>query len=162
MLDFTKSLTFEEYLQKQHDKYGDVQNETYNNTSLSSKTKAYIHNLNETIHVAVFSEGFCPDCIITLPFIQRLKEENSNLKVHFFSRTGFEDFLNEAVGDCRIPTVISFDSSMCPKGVYVEMPKELVSKMSILSMDERKSLVADYRAGKHNDLIEKNLLDIIL
>ncbi len=162
MLDFTKSLTFEEYLGKQHDKYGDVQNTAYDNTSLSDSTKADVHNLNETIHVAVFSEGFCPDCIVTIPFLQRLKEESANLKLHFFPRTGFEDFLNEAVGDSRIPTVITFDSSMAPKGAYVEMPKDIVAKMPTLSMDERKALVADYRAGKYNDLIEKNLLDIIL
>lgn len=162
MLDFTKSLTFEDYLEKQQEKYGDVQNKAYANTILSDSTKNKILNLNETIHVAVFSEGFCPDCIVTIPFIQRLKEENSNLKVHIFPRTGFEDFLNEAVGDSRIPTVITFDSSMAPKGSYVEMPKELSSKMASLTMDERKSLISEYRSGKYNDLIEKNLLDIIL
>lgn len=162
MLDFTKSLTFEDYLEKQQEKYGDVQNKAYENTSLSDSTKNNILNLNETIHVAVFSEGFCPDCIVTIPFIQRLKEENSNLKVHIFPRTGFEDFLIEAVGDSRIPTVITFDSSMAPKGAYVEMPKELSSKMASLTMDEKKSLISEYRSGKYNDLIEKNLLDIIL
>ena len=162
MLDFTKSLTFEEYLEKQKDKYGDVQNKAYDKTQLSEDTKSNIKNLNETIHVAVFSEGFCPDCIVTIPFLERLKEENDKLKVHFFPRSGFEDFLNDAVGDTRIPTVITFDSSMTPKGAYVEMPKELVDKMHSLSMEERKSLIDEYRAGKYNDLIEKNLLDIIL
>lgn len=162
MLDFTKSLTFEEYLEKQQEKYGDDQNKAYENTSLSETTKKSIQNLNDTIHVAVFSEGFCPDCIVTIPFIQKLKEENSKLDVHFFPRTGYENFLNEAVGDSRIPTVITFDSSMNPKGAYVEMPKELSAKMLSLSMDERKSLVADYRSGKYNDLIEKNLLNILL
>lgn len=162
MLDFTKSLTFEEYLEKQKDKYGDVQNKAYDKTQLSEDTKSSIKNLNETIHVAVFSEGFCPDCIVTIPFLERLKEENDKLKVHFFPRSGFEDFLNDAVGDTRIPTVITFDSSMTPKGAYVEMPKELVAKMHNLSMEERKSLIDEYRAGKYNDLIEKNLLDIIL
>ena len=162
MLDFTKSLTFEEYLKKQQKEYGDVQNNAYESTTLSETAKNNIKNLNDTIHVAVFSEGFCPDCIVTIPFIQKLKEENPKLDVHFFPRTGYESFLNEAVGDSRIPTVITFDNSMNPKGAYVEMPKELSSKMISLSLDERKSLVADYRSGKYNDLIEKNLLDIIL
>lgn len=162
MLDFTKSLTFEEYLEKQQKKYGDVQDKAYANTLLSENAKINIQKLNEKINVVIFSEGFCPDCIVTIPFVQRLKEENSNLNVHIFPRTGFEDFLNEAVGDSRIPTVITFDSSMNPKGAYVEMPKELSSKMLSLSMDERKKLVSEYRSGKYNDLIEKNLLDIIL
>lgn len=162
MLDFNNALTFEEYLNKQQEKYGDVQNKAYENTILSEATKNTIKDLNDTIHLAVFSEGFCPDCIVTIPFIQRLKEENPKLNVHIFPRTGFEDFLNDAVGDTRIPTVITFDSSMNPKGAYVEMPKELSSKMTNLSMDERKALISEYRSGKYNDLIEKNLLDIIL
>lgn len=162
MLDFTKSLTFEEYLKKQQEKYGDVQDRAYENTTLSAHTKNSIKNLKETIHVAVFSEGFCPDCIVTIPFIQRLKEENSNLDIHIFPRTGFEDFLNNAVGDSRIPTVITFDSSMAPKGAYVEIPKELSTKMLSLTTDERKALISEYREGKYNDLIEKNLLNIIL
>jgi len=51
---------------------------------------------------------------------------------------------------------------MDPKGAYVEMPKELFKKLPVISNDERKVLVAEYRSGKYNDLIEKDLLDIIL
>ena len=51
---------------------------------------------------------------------------------------------------------------MAPKGAYVEMPQELSAKMLSLTMDERKALISEYRTGKYNDLIEKNLLNIIL
>ncbi|MEG1255564.1 thioredoxin family protein [Clostridium sp.] len=162
MLDFTKSLTFEEYLKKQHDKYGDIQDKIYEGTELSDTTKEKIKTLDKVIHTAIFTEGFCPDCIVTIPFLQRLCEENKNLKIHLFPRTGFEDFLNEAVGGLSIPAVITFSENMDPKGAYVEMPKELSKKMPLISNDERKVLVAEYRSGKYNDLIEKDLLDIIL
>jgi thiol-disulfide isomerase/thioredoxin len=162
MLDFNKALSFEKYVEKQHDKYGDIQDKTYVNTELSSNAKEKIKRLDKVVHAAIFTEGFCPDCIVTIPFVQRLAEENSNLKVHLFHRTGFEGFLEKAVGCINIPAVITFTEDMDPKGAYVEMPKELVEKLPIISNDERKVLVAEYRSGKYNNLIEKDLLDIIL
>lgn len=162
MLDFNKALNFEEYVKKQHDKYGDIQDKTYVNTELSSNAKEKIKRLDKVVHAAIFTEGFCPDCIVTIPFVQRLSEENSNLKVHLFHRTDFEGFLDKAVGCINIPAVITFTEDMDPKGAYVEMPKELVEKLPIISNNERKVLVAEYRSGKYNDLIEKDLLDIIL
>ena len=162
MLDFSKSLNFQEYLAKQHDKYGDIQDKTYSQTELSDKTKASIKKLDKTIHAAIFTEGFCPDCIVTIPFLQRLSEENPNLKLHFFQREGFEGFLEEAVGCKNIPTVITFTDGTKPKNAYVEMPKELRSKMPLISNDEQKALVAEYRGGKYNNLIEEGLLSIIL
>lgn len=162
MLDFNKALSFEEYVEKQHDKYGDIQDKTYVNTELSSNAKEKIKRLDKVVHATIFTEGFCPDCIVTIPFVQRLAEENSNLKVHLFHRSDFEGFLDKAVGCINIPAVITFTEDMDPKGAYVEMPKELVEKLPIISNDERKVLVAEYRSGKYNDLIEKDLLDIIL
>lgn len=162
MLDFNKALSFEKYVEKQHDKYGDIQDKTYVNTELSSNAKEKIKRLDKVVHAAIFTEGFCPDCIVTIPFVQRLAEENSNLKVHLFHRTDFEGFLEKAVGCINIPAVITFTEDMDPKGAYVEMPKELTEKLPIISNDERKVLVAEYRSGKYNNLIEKDLLDIIL
>lgn len=162
MIDFTKGLSFNEYLEKQHQKYGDVQDKAYETTELTTQTKDLVKALDKTIHAAVFTEGFCPDCIVTIPFIQRMAEENPNLKLHFMPRTGFEAFLEEAVGDARIPTIITFDGDMNPKGAYVETPKALRDKMIGLNNEEKKSLVVDYRAGKYNDLVEKDLLEIIL
>lgn len=162
MLDFNKALSFEKYVEKQHDKYGNIQDKTYVNTELSSNAKEKIKRLDKVVHAAIFTEGFCPDCIVTIPFVQRLAEENSNLKVHLFHRTDFEGFLEKAVGCINIPAVITFTEDMDPKGAYVEMPKELVEKLPIISNDERKVLVAEYRSGKYNNLIEKDLLDIIL
>ncbi|GAA0127290.1 MULTISPECIES: thioredoxin family protein [Clostridium] len=162
MLNLSKSLDFKEYLKKSQETYGDIQNEAYENTSLSEYCKNSMKSLDEEVNMVVFTEGFCPDCIVTVPFIQRFSEENENLKVHYLPRTGYEDFLEEAVGRKSIPTVITFDKDMNPKGAYVEIPKELTEKMIKLSKDEREALINEYRAGKFNDLIEKDLLEIIL
>jgi len=126
MINLLKGFTFEEYLEKSKLEYGDIQLITYNSTTLSSVTKDSLQNLTSVVSVAVFSEGYCPDCIVTLPFIKRMAEENKNINLYFFPKSGYEDFLEEYTGTTRIPTIITFDGEMNPKGAYVELPKKTV------------------------------------
>lgn len=162
MINLSDGLTFEEYLEKSKLEYGDIQLITYNSTSLSSGTIKSLQDLTSIINVAVFSEGYCPDCIVTLPFINRMAEENKNIHLYCFPKTGYETFLEEYTGVARIPTIITFDSEMNPKGAYVEFPKKLLEKMIPLKIEEKKNLVNDYRLGKYNSIIEQELLDLIL
>jgi len=162
MINLSKGFTFEEYLEQSKLKYGDIQLTAYNSTNLSSNTKDSLQNLSSTVNVAVFSEGYCPDCIVTLPFIKRMAEENNNINLYCFPKSGYESFLEECTGETRIPTIITFDKEMNPKGAYVEFPKELLEKMTSLKIEEKKNLVNDYRQGKYNSIIEEELLDILL
>ncbi|GCD08604.1 thioredoxin family protein [Clostridium tagluense] len=162
MINLSKGLTFEEYLEKSKLENGDTQLIAYNSTSLSSSTKKSLKNLTSTINVAVFSEGYCPDCIVTLPLIKRMAQENKSINLYCFPKSGYESFLEEYTGDVRIPTIITFDSEMNPKGAYVEFPKKLLEKMMSLKIEGKKNMVNDYRLGKYNDLIEEELLDMIL
>ena len=162
MIDLSKGSTFEEYLQQSKLKYGDIQLTTYNSTNLSLDTKESLQSLTSTVNVAVFSEGFCPDCIVTLPFIKRMSEENKNINLYVFPKTGYEVFLEECTGDIRIPTIITFDKEMNPKGAYVEFPKKLLEKMTPLKIEDKKALINDYRQGEYNSFIEEELLEILL
>ena len=162
MINLSKGLTFQEYMEKSKLEYGDIQLITYNSTTLSSGTKESLQNLTSIVNVAVFSEGYCPDCIVTLPFIKRMAEENKNINLYCFPKSGYENFLEEYTGDARIPTIITFDEQMNPKGAYVEFPKKLLEKMISLKIEEKKNLVNDYRLGKYNSIIEQELLDILL
>lgn len=162
MMDLSKGSTFEQYLDQSKLKYGDIQLTAYNSTNLSSDTKESLQSLTSTVNVAVFSEGYCPDCIVTLPFIKRMSEENKNINLYVFPKTGYENFLEECTGDVRIPTIITFDKEMNPKGAYVELPKKLLEKMTSLKIEEKKALINDYRQGEYNSIIEEELLEILL
>ena len=162
MINLSNGLTFEQYLEKSKKEYWDIQIEAYNSTNLSLNTKKSLQNSTSTVNVAVFSEGYCPDCIVTLPFLKRMAEVNKNINLYFFPKTGYESFLEEFTGEARIPTIITFDCEMNPKGAYVEFPKQLLEKMIPLKIEEKKDLVNDYRQGKYNSIIEEELLDIIL
>jgi hypothetical protein len=162
MIDLSKGIAFEEYMEQSKLKYGDIQLITYNSTNLNSDTKGALQNLNSTVNVAVFSEGYCPDCIVTLPFIKRMAEENKNINLYCFPKTGYEDFLEECTGEARIPTIITFDKEMNPKGAYVEFPKKLLEDMTPLKLEEKKILINDYRQGKYNSIIQEELVYILL
>lgn len=162
MIDLSSSLTFKEYMEKSRCEYGDIQLTTYNSTNLSLDTKKSLQNLTSTINVAIFSEGYCPDCIVTLPFIKRMAEENKNINLYCFPKSGYEAFLEEYTGESRIPTIITFDKKMDPKGAYVEFPKKLLKEMTSLKIEEKKNLVNDYRQGKYNSIIEEEILNILL
>lgn len=162
MINLSEGITFETYLEQSILKYGQVQLTAYNSTNISSITKESLKSLTSTVNVAVFSEGYCPDCIVTLPFIKRMAEENKNINLYCFPKTGYENFLEEFTGDARIPTIITFDNEMNPKGAYVEFPKKLINKMAPLKIEEKKNLINDYRLRKYNSFIEKELLDILL
>lgn len=162
MINLPVGLSFEQYLQKASEEQRIAQEKAYESTVLSRKASEKIKGIKDTVNVVIFSEGYCPDCIVTLPFIKRMEELNSNIKVNILPLKGNEEMLKEFVGTARIPTVLTFDSKMDPKGAYVEVPQVLSEKMNSLNNEEKKELIREYREGKYNHLIEDQLSNIIL
>jgi thiol-disulfide isomerase/thioredoxin len=161
MLDLTKGMDFEGYLNKNNEEERAKLLEAYEKTQLSSKAAEAIKTLDKKVNVVVFSEGYCPDCIVTLPFIKRMQELNENLKVYYFGMKGNRELLEEYTGTSRIPTVMAFTEGMEPKGAYVEVPKVIAEKMARVPSDNQRELVLEYRQGKYNVLIEQELLEIV-
>ncbi|MFQ9978288.1 thioredoxin family protein [Clostridium cadaveris] len=160
MINLEKGLSFEEYMKNKEEL-----RERYSNTELSIGAKESIKELKEGRQVLIFTEGYCKDCTATLPFIKRLEEENSLIKLHVFGIKDQEDnrnFLEEAVGEVRIPSILVFDDEMNPKGVYIEIPKEIKEKIALAPLEKKRIYVDEYREGRYNDLIEKDLLEILI
>lgn len=152
----SKGISFSEYMNGKEVDLGSV----YNNTHLSTNIKKKIKDLREKRIAMVFSEGYCPDCTVVVPFVKRLQEENSNIELYFFKREGNEEFLESAVGEARIPTILVFDEEFEPKGAYIELPEKLKNKIQNADMQEKKEYVKEYREGKYNDLLEEELIEI--
>ena len=157
MIDISKSVDFNTYMRDKDEEHFNI----YKNTVLSDETKDTIKSLNEERKVLIFSEGYCPDCTVAIPFIKRLEEENNNIELEFFKREGNEEFLEEAVGDARIPSILVFDGEMNPLGAYVEFPEELKEKIQISNLENKKHIVKEFREGKYNSLIEESFLNIL-
>lgn len=161
MIELSKGMDFKGYLNKSSAEERERLVSNLDKIELSKKANEEVRGINETVNVVVFSEGYCPDCIATLPFIERLSEANEKIKVYYYGMKGNEQLLEEYTGTSRIPTIMTFTKDMEPKGAYVEVPAVLTEKMARLSKDKQKELVTEYRQGKYNDLIEKELLGIL-
>lgn len=161
MIDLTKGLTFEQYLNKNSESERNKVLEAYEKTELSKEAIETVKSINNKVNVVVFSEGYCPDCVVTLPFIKRMENLNENIKVYLFGMDGNRELLEEYTGTARIPTVMTFTESMEPKGAYIEVPKVIAEKMAKLTSEKQRELVIEYREGKHNKLVEQELLDIV-
>lgn len=161
MIDLSKGMNFEQYLDKNNESQREALLNAFERTELSKDTVDFVKSIKETVNIVIYSEGYCPDCVATLPFIKRMKDINDNINVSIFGLSGNEQLLEEYTGTSRIPTVMFFKENMEPKGVYIEIPKALLEKMVGMPSDRQKELIADYRAGKYNDLIEEELVGIL-
>lgn len=161
MIDLNKTMNYEQYIKGYTEEQLSKQKKRYEQAVLSEAAVNKVKNIKDASNVVVFSEGFCPDCHVVIPFINKMADLNDNIKVHFMYRTGNEELLEQMIGEKRIPTVMFFRGDMEPKGVYVEFPEELKEKMTGKTMEEVKALVSDYRHGEYNDLIEGEILNIL-
>lgn len=157
MINLDLALSYEEYM----DKLTEDHKAVYEKTFIAEDTKDTLKGLDRKINAIVFSEGFCPDCTVSLPILKRFQEINSNIKINMLPREGNESFLEENLGEARIPTFMFFDENMNPLGVFVEFPESLKEKIALAKMDEKQQFVREYREGKYNNLIEKDFLNII-
>lgn len=161
MIDLNKSMSYEEYVKGYTQEQIESQEDKYKQALLSADNIRKVKELKSKVNILVFSEGYCPDCHVTIPFIMKMTELNENIQVYFMNKSGNEELLNEFTGDARIPTVMFFTENLEPKGVYIEFPEALKDIMSGKSMDGVKQLVKDYRNGLYNELIEKQIVDIL-
>jgi thiol-disulfide isomerase/thioredoxin len=161
MIDLSKGLTFEQYLSKNSEEERNKVLEAYEKTELSKEAVDEVKAISEKVNVVVFSEGYCPDCVVTLPFIKRMANLNDNIKVYMYGMKGNKELLEQYTGTARIPTVMTFTKAMEPKGAYIEVPKVIAEKMAKLPSEKQRQLVLEYRQGMHNKLVEKELLEII-
>jgi hypothetical protein len=161
MIDLKACMNYEQYISKGTEEQTAVQEKQYEATTLSKGAVDKLRDLKEGANVIIFSEGYCPDCIVTIPFVMRMSEVNENIKVYFMPRKGNERLLEEYAGESRIPTVMVFTPDMQPKGLYVEFPEALKEKMTGLTMEEVKNTVKQYRNGQYDHLIEEEILNIL-
>lgn len=160
-MDLTQALSFEEYFNDLTEEQKKIYLEFYNNIFIDEKNIALIKNIKEIINLIVFSEGYCPDCLVTLPVIKRIMEINEKINVYLFKRNGNEKMLFDTVGEARIPTILLFDEDLQPRGFYIEFPKEFKEKLADLKEDEKKQYILQFREGKYIKLIEKEIIKIL-
>ena len=161
MLKLVDGINFNDYLKEATYEQRVAFDRYYKNTSLSEKTVKDIQEINSEVIIVIFSENFCPDSRVTLPFIKKMQEINNNIKVYIFPRSGYLETLRECTGEVHIPTVMTFNKYMETKGIYLEMPEKVKDMIFGSNISKRREVISNFRLGRYNEYIEQQLLNII-
>lgn len=162
MKNLMNGLNYNEYIDKLNDEHKLQLIKSYEDITLSQNTKTFFSDFPEEVKVVIFSEGYCPDCSLIIPFIRKIQECNSKVSISILSRDENVDLLEECSGEARIPTIMTFKKDMEPIGLYVEFPKEFKDSMKNLNENNRIELIKQFREGKYNDIIEKDIMKLFI
>ncbi len=161
MVNVKDGMSFEQYVSELTPEQREVFLKVYSSKALSLASMDILKNNEEKRILLVFSEGYCPDCTATLPFVERIAQASSSIEAYYFHLSGNKELLEEMVGVSRIPTVLCFDGEMQPLGAYIEVPKMLTEKIMRLPAEKQKEYVANYRNGEYDNLVEEELMSIL-
>ncbi|MCX7695302.1 MAG: thioredoxin family protein [Caloramator sp.] len=116
--------------------------------------------LNKDFDILLFSEDYCPDCLVLFPFVEFLCIK-LGVNVKILKRQGNEEFLRELTGEAKIPTAIFINADNSLRGMIVEFPENFKKTLIGLTEDEMKRKIAEYREGKYFEMIEKEVISIL-
>lgn len=155
--------TFEEFINMDKDINGEKALEMYANINLPEAVEARIKAINHRVNILVFAEIWCPDCLINVPALQKLKDTNSNIHIRILPRDGNEEVLApyKVGGKIKIPTFIVLDKDYKEIGSFIETP--IIVRDVVNRGNQVEIIVAQrkYRKGEFiNNTIEE-LLNII-
>jgi hypothetical protein len=161
MLDFSKGYSVEEYFLKGYEEERDRQKRACDRAVFLPGFDEAVRAVTEPVFLAAFAEIYCPDTVTAMPFVKRAADLNPLVRLAVFERDPFAAELEAATGAKKIPTFLFYDSEMKVRGRFVELPDELIELMGDADPDERSCMNINYRRGRYNDLIQKQIMAIL-
>lgn len=151
---------YKSYLQGSKDEHRKIQESIFEKITLSEEGIKKIKEIDRKIKLLVFAEVYCPDCRVFIPFIEKIRAENENIKVEIVKRSGNEDEMEKKYGLTRIPSAVKIENGE-KRVIYEEFPETLKEKIKDKNGMEKIELITHYRMGKFNIEIEKELIEKI-
>ncbi|WP_204260220.1 thioredoxin family protein [Caloranaerobacter azorensis] len=105
---YDKGVSFDEFVNKDKDAYKEKVLEILNKIRLSDELINKIKIIDKKIKVLVCAEIWCPDCMINVPVLAKMKEYNNNIDISIVEKNGNEDFFIKYSEEDRIkiPTFV--------------------------------------------------------
>lgn len=125
--------------------------------------KQKIASIDEKLHILVFAEDWCPDCVINMPALYFAEKENENISLSIVRRDGNESHMEKykVNGKPRVPTFLVLDVNYEEIGHMIERPKKVREKLT--RGNEQEVLVAKrkYKKGCYAKCIIEDLLSVV-
>jgi len=121
-----------------------------------------LKNANIHTNIVVCAEITCPDCVIGVALLEKLKRI---VDIHYMiidketTKNHLDSYTNTEV--LKVPTMVFMDKTFTDLGTFVERPK-VVKKVKELGDKEKYLSARDaWRAGKHNDDFALEILEFL-
>lgn len=161
---YNKGVSFEEFVNKDKGTYKEKTLEIFNNIDFNEELINSLKRINKKVRVLVCAELWCPDCMINVPVLEKMRLYNNNIDISIVGREGNEDFFSKfsSTESVKIPTFVFYDEKFNELGSFVEHPKKI--KEIIDKGNQAAIIVAKrkYRKGEYAEETLKDILEILL
>lgn len=157
---FHSGITFEEFVNRDEDSYGEETLKIFNGLDFNYQLTERIKLIDKKINILICAEIWCPDCMINVPVIEKMRVINKNIELSIVTRDGNEDFLKKISKEekIKIPTFVFFDEEFNILGKFIERPS-IVRKA--YNSGIQSTIIVTMRKYKRGGYTEETLKDIL-
>lgn len=157
---FEKGISFDEFVNRDSNSYRDKTLEIFSGIKFEENNINRIKNIDKNINILICAEIWCPDCMINVPVVEKLRQINENIHISIVDKDGNEDFFrsfnNEDI--LKIPTFIFYDEYYNVLGDFIERPNFV---KEVYNRGNQPEIIVTMRKYKKGEYTEETLRDIL-
>ncbi|WIV13081.1 thioredoxin family protein [Proteiniborus sp. MB09-C3] len=160
---FSVGMSFDEFVNTDTSTYKEKTLEILNSISFEDEYIERIKSIDKVINILVCAEMWCPDCMINVPVLEKMKELNPNINISIVKKDGNEGFFSRYThnGIVKVPTFVFYDENFKELGSFVEHPKKVTEVVSKGNQPNIIVTMRKYRKGEYAQETLKDILEII-
>lgn len=161
---YKKGVTFDEFVNQDTDAYKEKTLQILEKIDFNEEQKKKIKLIDKKINVLICAEMWCPDCMINVPVIEKMKLLNDNINISIVGKEGNEEVFKKYAPEenIKIPTFVFHDENFEEMGSIVEYPKKIAQILSDGNQARRIVAMRKYRKGEYANETLNDILDILL
>ncbi|MTI48417.1 thioredoxin family protein [Sporosalibacterium faouarense] len=161
---FKTGVSFDEFVNQDTDAYKEKTLQILDKIDFTEEEEEKIKSIDENINVLICAEMWCPDCMINVPVIEKMRLLNDFINISIVEKEGNEEFFKKYSPEenVKIPTFVFYDSEFNEIGSIVEHPRQVKQILSENNQPKRIVAMRKYRKGEYASYTLNDVLEIIL
>lgn len=158
---FERGISFKDFVNMDSNSYRDKTLEIYNGVSFEEKNIERIKSIDKKINILICAEIWCPDCMINVPIVEKMRQINENIHISIVGKEeneGFFKVFNSEENIVRIPTFVFYDKYFTQLGSFVERPTCI---KEVYNSGNQPSVIVAMRKYKKGEYTEETLKEIL-
>ncbi len=160
---FNSGIAFKDFIDEGDSSSKEKTIKIYDDIQFDEELIHRIKSIDEKIKALVLAEIWCPDCMVNVPVLQKIRDINDNFSFSIIKREGNEEYFKKySVEDkVKIPTFIFLNNSFKEIGYFVERPS--IVKNIYDNNNQAEVIVATrkYRNGEYIGETAEDILNIL-